>query len=182
MLENRADDPTEPRRDTRTTHDDGTPIHELPVGTELRDIVTPTDDRGTVFELLDDRTRLAGAPIVFSYCFTIRPGVIKGWGLHERHEDRYALMFGELEVVLYDEREDSPTRGLVSKVVLSEHRRQALVIPRGVWHADRNIGARDAVVVNFPTISYDRDAPDKLRLPLDSPRIPYSFGEAARGW
>lgn len=182
MLENRTDDATQPRRDTRTTNDDGTPIHLLPEGAKLQRIITHTDDRGTVFELLDPRSELSDDPIVFSYCFTIRPGVVKGWGLHERHEDRYALLFGELEVVLYDERPGSPTEGLVAKVVLSEHDRQALVIPRGVWHADRNIGQRDAVVVNFPTIQYDRDAPDKLRLPLDSPRIPYSFGEAARGW
>ena len=86
-----------------------------------------------------------------------------------------------MELVLYDAREDSPTHGLVSKVVLSEHRRQVVNIPAGVWHADRNIGSGDVVVVNFPTIPYDHEHPDKERLPLDTPLIPYSF-DGSRGW
>jgi dTDP-4-dehydrorhamnose 3,5-epimerase len=182
MLENRITPGTsEPVPDRQTVTPDGEPVDELVHGMSVRDVVTHTDDRGTVFELFDLRWEWHPDPVVFSYVFTIRPGVVKGWGLHRRHEDRYALLFGELELVLYDAREDSPTHGLVSKVMLSEHRRRVVNIPAGVWHADRNIGARDAVVVNFPTIPYDHAAPDKERLPLDTPLIPYSFA-AGRGW
>jgi dTDP-4-dehydrorhamnose 3,5-epimerase len=182
MLENRTEPgSSEPVADRQTVTPDGTPIDALVHGMSVREIVTHTDDRGTVFELFDLRWEWHPDPLVFSYVFTVRPGVIKGWGLHRRHEDRYALLFGELELVLFDAREDSPTHGLVSKIVLSEHRRRAVNIPSGVWHADRNIGARDAVIVNFPTIPYDHAAPDKERLPLDTPLIPYSF-EGGRGW
>lgn len=88
---------------------------------------------------------------------------------------------GEMEVVMYDERPDSPTKGLVSKVVLSEYRRRLMNVPAGVWHADHNIGPTNCVIVNFPTIPYDHADPDKFRLPLNTKRIPYSFGEAP-GW
>jgi len=54
-------------------------------------------------------------------------------------------------------------------------------IPTNVWHADRNIGTTDVLVVNFPTQPYDHAHPDKYRLPLDTDLIPYSFGDA-RGW
>jgi dTDP-4-dehydrorhamnose 3,5-epimerase len=54
-------------------------------------------------------------------------------------------------------------------------------IPAGVWHADRNIGDKDAVVVNFPTIQYDHADPDKYRLPLDTDQIPHKF-DNPRGW
>ena len=57
-----------------------------------------------------------------------------------------------------------------------------LVIPRGVWHAERNIGASDVVVVNFPTIAYDHASPDKYRLPLDTKELPVDLGPAWRGW
>jgi dTDP-4-dehydrorhamnose 3,5-epimerase len=112
----------------------------------------------------------------------MRPGVTKGWALHEKHDDRYTLLFGALEVVLYDAREGSPTEGLVAKVVLSEHRRRLLCIPTGVWHADRNIGDREAVIVNFPTRPYDHEDPDKFRLPLDTDAIPYTWPEGTQGW
>jgi dTDP-4-dehydrorhamnose 3,5-epimerase len=52
---------------------------------------------------------------VFAYCFTVRPGMIRGWGVHREHEDRYAILFGDMEVVLYDDRPESSTRGLVSR-------------------------------------------------------------------
>jgi dTDP-4-dehydrorhamnose 3,5-epimerase len=159
----------------------GEDLTELPAGASLRDTRTHVDDRGSVFELYDPRWDWHPDPMVFSYCFTVRPDKVKGWGVHREHEDRYVLMFGEARVVLYDERADSPTFGLVSKVHLSEYRRQLLNIPAGVWHATQNLGRSDLVVVNFPTIPYDHANPDKYRLPLDTDQIPYRFEDVA-GW
>ena len=101
--------------------------------------------------------------------------------MHEHHDDRYFIVSGEMEVILYDERADSPTYGLVAKVVLSEYRRQLLSIPAGVWHADRNIGARDVLFVNFPTQPYDHANPDKYVLPPNNDRIPYHFDDPRGG-
>lgn len=168
-------------KDRATVDPAGRSLARLPQGVTFRPMTTHTDDRGTVFEMFDPRWNWHPDPLVFVYCFTIRPGVVKGWGVHRKHEDRYCLLHGEMEVVLYDERPDSPTRGLVSKFVLSEVDRKLVNIPAGVWHADHNIGARDAVVVNFPTIQYDHADPDKFRLPLDTDQIPYRF-PTHRGW
>lgn len=170
------------RRDQGTVDPTGTPLAPLPDGVTFRDAVTHVDDRGTVFELFDTRWDWHPDPLVFSYVFTIRPGVVKGWGMHKEHEDRYFIVSGELEVVLYDAREDSPTRGLVASVVLSGHRRRLMNIPAGIWHADRNLGETDVMVVNFPTIHYDHANPDKYRLPLDTDQIPYEWPEHLRGW
>ncbi len=120
--------------------------------------------------------------MVFAYTFTIRPRAAKGWGIHFEHEDRYAFLSGELEIVLYDARDDSLTAGQESRLVLSELHRKLVTIPAGVWHAERNIGATDVRVVNFPTIPYDHANPDKYRLPLDTDELPVSLGPAWRGW
>ncbi len=172
---------TTPRQDKQTVTPDGESIEKLPDGVSFYDLVTQVDERGTVCEIFDPRWGWHKDPLVFSYVFTIRPGIVKGWGIHKNHEDRYFILFGEMETVLYDERPDSPTYGLVSKIILSEYRRRLMNIPAGVWHADRNIGNKDVVVVNFPTIQYDHTSPDKYRLPLDNDRIPYKF-ENPRGW
>lgn len=82
---------------------------------------------------------------------------------------------GEMELVLYDVRPDSSTCGLVSRIVLSEHHRRLVSVPKFVWHADVNIGQRNCVAINFPTSPYDHADPDKYRLPLDTPLIPYSL-------
>jgi dTDP-4-dehydrorhamnose 3,5-epimerase len=170
-----------PVQDSQTVTPDGETTQLLPVGVTFHDVRTHVDDRGAVCEMFDPRWGWHQDPLVFVYTFSIRPGMIKGWGVHKRHEDRYFILFGEMEVVLYDDRPDSPTRGLVSKVVLSEYRRRLMNIPAGVWHADHNIGSKDTVVINFPTIQYDHTSPDKYRLPPDTDQIPYKF-DNPRGW
>ncbi len=173
--------PAAARRDAQTVTAAGESTAQLPDGMTFCDVTTHVDDRGQVCEMFDPRWAWHPAPLVFSYLFTVRPGWVKGWGMHLEHEDRYFLVHGEMEVVLFDDRESSPTRGLVSKVYLSEFRRRLVNVPAGVWHADHNVGSVDCLVVNFPTIPYDHAAPDKYRLPLDNDYIPHRF-EGVKGW
>jgi dTDP-4-dehydrorhamnose 3,5-epimerase len=172
----------EPIADPATVTASGESLAQLPDGVRVRDAITHVDDRGSVCELFDPRWDWHPDPLVFAYMFTLRPGSVKGWGMHQRHADRYSLLYGDLEVVLYDGREDSSTHGLVAKVYLAEHQRRMLIIPPGVWHANHNVGLRDVVVVNFPTEPYDHANPDKYRLPLDTGEIPYRFDTSPRGW
>ena len=119
--------------------------------------------------------------MTYAYYFTVRPGKVKGWGVHELHEDRYFILTGEIELVLYDDRPTSSTYKCLSKIFLTDQKRQAINIPAGVYHASHNIGLVDALLANFPTRLYDRENPDKFRLSTDNATIPYSFG-AASGW
>jgi dTDP-4-dehydrorhamnose 3,5-epimerase len=166
---------SDPSREEGTVTADGTALARLPEGVHVRDLVTHVDDRGSLCEMYDPRWDVSDEPVAYSYFMTIRPGVTKGWALHRRKMDRYVVPFGEVEVVLYDARDGSPTHGLVAKHYLTELRRQTMTIPPGIWHATRNVGPRDAVVVNFPNELYDHADPDKYHLPLDTDAIPYSF-------
>src|ERR1700733_2150688 len=76
-------------RDRQTVTSDGQPMRRLTEGVVIRDLPTHTDERGTVFETFDARWPSHPGPLVFAYCFTIRPGIVKGWNLHKEHEDRY---------------------------------------------------------------------------------------------
>jgi dTDP-4-dehydrorhamnose 3,5-epimerase len=58
---------------------------------------------------------------------------------------------------------------------LTEEARALLLIPPGVWHGDQNYGSRDAVMMNFPTRSYNRDDPDKYRIDPHSGAIPFDW-------
>lgn len=168
-------------KDPQFVTPEGAPVRRLTHGVTIRDLPTHVDQRGSVMELFDVRWNWHAEALVFAYCFTLRPGVVKGWGLHKEHEDRYVLIQGELELVLYDPRPDSPTVGEVCRLQLTPYRRSIINIPRNVWHADHNIGAVDVLVVNFPTASYDHANPDKYRLPIDTDLIPYRFPEGTRG-
>jgi len=168
-------------QDQRTVDEQRRITAPLLEGMTFYDSIRHDDERGSVTEVFDARWNWHPDPLVFSYIFTIRPGMVKGWGLHKQHEDRYFVVSGELELVLYDPRPDSRTCGRICKVYLSGSRPRLVNVPKFVWHADRNIGSTDVTVVNFPTIQYDHSNPDKYRLPLDTDLIPYSFGNA-KGW
>lgn len=169
------------RHDAQTVKSDGTSLAKLPEGCVPRPAIRHIDNRGSVVEILDQRWDWHPAPIEFVYSFMIRPGVVKGWGLHEHHDDRYFLISGEMELVMYDVRPSSATYGKVSKVYMSDKTPQIVNIPAYVWHADRNIGTTDAYVVNFPTEPYNHEKPDKFKLPIDTPLIPHSFGNVEGG-
>jgi dTDP-4-dehydrorhamnose 3,5-epimerase len=171
-----------PLKDSQTVTPAGESLQRLPHGVVFRDAITQVDARGSVCEIFDPRWGWRSDPLVFVYTWTLRPGWVKGWALHRAHEDRYFVLAGELRVVLYDEREDSPTRGLVSEIFLSQYRRRLMNIPAGVWHADHNPGSGDVVAVNFPTVAFDHASPDKYRLPIDTDRIPFRFEGVQGGW
>lgn len=141
------------------------------------------DDRGTILEYVDLRSDYwaDGAPYV--YVGTTRPGRAKGWGMHREHKDRYLVIAGEMLVVLYDDREESPTRGTVQEFYLTRDGINQLTIPVGVWHAQFNPGTTDLIFANAPTEPYRHENPDKLRLPLENDHIPYTFDKARLlGW
>lgn len=168
-------------KDQRTTDAQRERIAALPHGASFHDSVRINDDRGSVTELYDTRWTWHPEPLVFCYMFTIRPKMAKGWGLHKLHEDRYFVIDGEMEVIMYDVRAESPTYGMISRVFLSAAKPRLLNIPRFVWHADRNIGQDELKVINFPTMQYDHANPDKYRLPLNTDLIPFDFGDTKGG-
>ena len=165
-----------------TVNADGTMIPRLPFGSTISRRPVHADVRGELQEIISPGLAIAEVPVCQVYMVTLRPNVVKGWALHKLHEDRYFVVSGHMQVVLFDPRPDSPTSGMVFSVTMSERDRFVLTIPTHVWHADYNCGAQDAILVNMPTRPYDREAPDKYRLPIDTPLIPYRFPATATGY
>ncbi len=159
----------------QTVTEEGERVDSLIDGVVLRQSVTHPDERGTLTEVFNPAWGLSDEPLVYVYQVTIRPGQVKGFVLHRTYSDRLFFSLGTVKVVLYDDREGSPTRGMLNELHFSEHNRTHLVIPPGVWHAMQNIGTSDALFVNCPTKPYNHGDPDKWALPLDTDQIPYSF-------
>jgi dTDP-4-dehydrorhamnose 3,5-epimerase len=141
------------------------------------------DDRGVILELIDTRQDYWSAGVPYVYMGTCRPGRAKGWGMHKEHTDRYMVLSGEMVLVLFDDRDDSPTYGVVQEFYLTRDGLNQLTIPAGVWHAHLNPGTAELVFANAPTQPFQHDNPDKWRLPLENDHIPYSFAKTQLlGW
>jgi len=144
-------------------------------GVVTRRAVAHTDERGEVTELLSESWPELLDRIPHVYLTTIQPEVTKGWVCHKRQDDRSVVLFGRLRWVLYDGRSESPTHNLVQELTFTERNRHLIVVPAGVWHAVQNVGSTEAAFVNMPTCAYRHGDPDKYRLPLDTPEIPFQF-------
>jgi dTDP-4-dehydrorhamnose 3,5-epimerase len=166
------------KKDQQTVTVDGRPLLRLIDGVSIRSAATHVDERGTLCEIHTPHAAPLPAPVVYVYQFTIRPGKIKGWHVHYLHDDRIFISQGNVKVVLYDSRPESPTHGLIYRTELD---RTLMVIPAHVFHAHQNIGTTDALFISMPTRAYRHDDPDVYRLPIDTGQIPYRF-ENRPGW
>jgi dTDP-4-dehydrorhamnose 3,5-epimerase len=139
------------------------------------------DHRGTLYPFLDFERPFWSEPrepVVHGYVFTIRPGRIKGWGMHKRQADRYFVLSGNLRVVLYDGREEAAGRSdeeRVCELFFTPESTGLLYIPPGVWHATQNWGRKLGRVANFPTVRFDPADPDKYRVDVHSDAIPFDW-------
>ncbi len=135
------------------------------------------DHRGRVFEFFNGDSGVFEGPIVFGHCFTILPKTLKGWGAHLNKDDRYCLIAGEVLTVLFDSRKSSPTFGFIQEVWLSPEKDRKLRIPAGVWHLSINQTDSEVFLIDLPTQPYNHDEPDKIWLPWNTEKIPYTVPE-----
>jgi len=143
-------------------------------GVTLRKLSPICDERGFLLEILRvDWNSFAG--FGQAYLTTAYPGVVKAWHAHRDQTDNFCVLRGMAKVVLYDGREQSPTRGEVNEFFLGEHNFALLTIPPLVMHGFKNIGASEVLVLNLPNRLYNYEDPDELRLPYDTPEVPYNW-------
>lgn len=141
---------------------------------EIKPLKKNVDERGYLMELLraDDPLfeQFGQAYVAMNY-----PGVIRAWHYHKKQLDFWVVVKGHIKVGLYDGREDSPTKGIVNEVYLSEDNPVLLKIPIGVLHGYKTCGVEPSLLINFPTKPYDPKDPDEYRTPYDSDEIPYDW-------
>lgn len=165
--------PVEPHPDPATVTAEGERLQELIDGVRIRQAKPQVDERGSLTEIYSEAWDFSDEPLVYAYQSTIRPGFVKGWVVHLEQDDRLFFDNGDVKVVLYDARVGSPTQGMVTELFFGSANRALLRIPKGVFHAVRNIGEHEARFVNLPTRPYRHERPDKARLPVDTEAIPY---------
>jgi dTDP-4-dehydrorhamnose 3,5-epimerase len=130
------------------------------------------DERGKIMHMLrcDDPHFERFGEIYFSLVY---PGVIKGWHLHKRMVLNYAVIVGMIKLVLYDDREGSPTRGELMELFVGEGNYVLVRIPPGVWNGFKGIGVTPAIVANCATEPHDPE--EIVRMEPFTDKIPYDW-------
>jgi dTDP-4-dehydrorhamnose 3,5-epimerase len=132
------------------------------------------DERGRLMEIMrnDDEMFSRFGQV---YMTTAYPGVVKGWHYHKKQSDNMAVVKGLMKIVLYDSREESPTKGEVNEFFAGEHNPILVHIPPFVFHGFKCISPEEAVVINTPTEAYNYGEPDEYRVDPHNNAIPYDW-------
>lgn len=131
------------------------------------------DERGKIMHMLraDEAHFDKFGEIYFSVVY---PGVVKGWHLHKAMTLNYAVISGMIKLVLYDPREDSPTKGEIQELFVGKDNYVLVKIPPGIWNGFKGAGTKPAIVANCATLPHNPDEIERLD-PLTSD-IPYDWG------
>ncbi len=130
------------------------------------------DERGTVFRMLS-RTDPHFVEFGEIYFSSIYRGVVKGWHRHREMTLNYACVWGRIKLVMYDARDDSPTRGTLLEVFLGPDNYSLAIVPPGVWNGFKGMSDPYALVANCCTHPHDPSRSDRLDPFVND--IPYSW-------
>jgi len=132
------------------------------------------DDRGWLTEVLrfdDDFFK----EIKQSNYTETYPGVIKAFHWHKKQWDFWFVVSGSAQVVLYDLRENSSTKGETNVFYLGDQNRSIVAIPPGVVHGYRVLGDKTLGLVYYTTEGYDPNNPDEQRIAFNDPKIGFDW-------
>ena len=130
------------------------------------------DDRGVILHMLrvDDKNYKKFGEIYFS---TVNPNKIKAWHFHKLMTLNYAVVHGSIKLVLYDDRDESKTKGTIQEIILSNENHYLVSIPPKIWNGFCSSNNKHAILANCSDIPHDKE--EIIRLPFDDPKFPYKW-------
>ena len=143
-------------------------IHDVRVA-PLKQIV---DQRGKVMHMVRrDMPGFSGfGEIYFS---TINAGAVKAWHRHKLMTQNYAVPFGTIHLVLYDDRQNSPTCGRLQEITIGENNYCLVTIPPMIWYGFTTQKPSFAIIANCASLPHDPEEVERLH--PGSPKIPFRW-------
>ena len=105
------------------------------------------DDRGRVMHMLrkDDKVFKNFGEIYFS---TIYHNKIKAWHLHKESTLNYACVKGKVKLVLFDDRNNSLSKGKLQEIILSAQDYTLITIPNNIWNGFKGLDKEESMIAN----------------------------------
>lgn len=127
----------------------GSPIS----GVEIKVLKKIPDERGSIYHMLrsDDEIFSDFGEIYFSKVY---PDAVKGWHIHKEMILNYAVIHGMIKLVLYDDREESETKGNLMEIFMGDDNYILVKVPILVWNGFKGIGNGTAIVANCASIPH----------------------------
>tara|TARA_B100001093_G_C25900250_1_gene624160 strand:- start:160 stop:444 length:285 start_codon:yes stop_codon:yes gene_type:complete len=85
----------------------------------------------------------------------------------------YAIVYGRIKLVLFDDRKKSKTYGKIQEIYLSTENYSLITIPPMIWNGFKAIGNKMSIIANCSDIPHDQK--EIIRKPYNTKDIPYKW-------
>ena len=147
-------------------------INSKIIGVKIIEREQIIDDRGKIKKMLrnDDKDFTKFGEIYFSF---VNPNKVKAWHLHKLMTLNYVAVSGNIKLVLYDDRKDSKTKGILEEITLSDDNHFLVSIPPMIWNGFCSINKKPAILANCSDVPHDKE--EIIRIPFNDDKIPYEW-------
>ena len=140
-------------------------------------IITPLkqigDERGAVFHFLKSDS-ISYKNFGEAYFSKINEGIVKGWKYHKIADQNFCVPFGAVKIVVFDNRPDSKTFGVVQEILLDDKENyQLLSMPACLWYSFKSLSDNYSILANIINITHSPE--ESLTLPIGTTKIPYEW-------
>jgi len=141
-------------------------------GVKIVPLLQIADERGKIMHMLKatDPHFTTFGEIYFSCAW---PGSIKAWHRHKTMTLNNAVISGRAKLVLYDARDNSPTKGELQEIFLGEDNYVLVQIPPGIVNGYKAYGDKLVILANCASEAHDPD--EIVRFDPNSPDVPYDW-------
>lgn len=141
-------------------------------GVKIISLKQIVDERGKIMHMMKatDEHFVGFGEIYFSCSW---PGTIKGWHIHKSMTINNAVISGNAKLVMYDQREESPTYREVQEVFFGESNYVLVQMPPGIANGYKAYGDKMVVLANCASEPHDPD--EIIRIDPFSKDIPYNW-------
>lgn len=146
----------------------GTLIHDV----DIRPLKQIHDERGAVMHMLR-----ADAPWFTDfgevYFSIVKSGAVKAWKRHKEMIQNLAVPVGEVKFVIYDDRDSSPSKGIIQEIITGINCYQLIRIPPMVWYGFVGCSNHDSLITNCASMPHSLGEVERLE--IDNSVIPYTW-------
>ena len=141
-------------------------------GVKITPLKIISDDRGSVMHMMRNDSKVFDkfGEIYFS---TIFKGKIKAWHLHKQATLNYACVYGEVKLVLFDERKGSSTFGEYQELLLSLKNYNLITIPPNIWNGFKGCNDQFSIIANCLNLPHNEK--EMVRLDVKDNRFKYHW-------
>ena len=141
-------------------------------GVKITPLKIISDDRGSVMHMMRNDSKVFDkfGEIYFS---TIFKDKIKAWHLHKEATLNYACVFGEVKLVLFDERKGSSTLGEYQELLLSLKNYNLITIPPKIWNGFKGCNDQFSIIANCLNLPHNEK--EMVRLDVKDNRFKYHW-------